>query len=73
MYDIRPPPPDREAITIGDRRRLKVEYIGSMDTEFHGYIDQRISLTDVLYIPGLGLVCIQSTQHPGLTWYCSIL
>ena len=31
MYNARPPPPGRETITIGDRRRIKVEYIGNMD------------------------------------------
>ena len=47
MYDARPPPPGRETITIGDRRRIKVEYIGSMDVIFHGKSDQRITLIDV--------------------------
>ena len=27
MYNARPPPPGRETITIGDRRRIKVKYI----------------------------------------------
>lgn len=54
LYNIRPPPPGREAITVGDRRRIKVEYIGNVDIEFHGYTDVRITQTDVSYIPGLG-------------------
>ena len=54
-YNARPPPPGRETITIGDRRRIKVEYIGSMDVIFHEKTDQRITLTGVAYIPGLKL------------------
>lgn len=30
MYDARPPPPVRKWIMIGNRRRHRVEYIGSM-------------------------------------------
>ena len=51
---VRPPPPGRETITIGDRRRRKVEHIGNMDVIFHGKIGQRITLIDVAYVPGLG-------------------
>ena len=54
MYNVRPPPPGRETITIGDRRRIKVEHIGNMDVISHGTSDQRIPLTDVAYVPGLG-------------------
>lgn len=36
MSDISPPPPSRKAITFGDKRRLRVEYIGSIDIVFHG-------------------------------------
>ena len=54
IYDVRPSPPGRETITIGDRRRIKVEYIGNMDVIFHGKGDQRITLIDVSYVPGLG-------------------
>ena len=43
MYNARPPPPGCETITIGDRRRIKVEYIGNMDVIFHGKSDQRIT------------------------------
>ena len=53
MCTGRPPPPDRETITIGDRRRIKVEYIGNMDVIFHGKSDQRITLIDVAYVPDL--------------------
>ena len=49
---VRPPPPGRETITIGDHRKIKVEYIGNMDVLFHGNIDQRITLIDVAYVPG---------------------
>ena len=54
MYNARLPPPGRETITIGDRRRIKVEYIGNMDVIFHGKSDQRIALIDVAYVPDLG-------------------
>ena len=54
MYNARPPPPGRETITIGDRRRTKVEYIGNMNVIFHGKSDQRITLIDVAYVPDLG-------------------
>ena len=54
MYNARPPPPGRETITIGDRRRIKVEYIGNMDVIFHGKSDQRIALIDVAYVPDIG-------------------
>ena len=54
IYNVRSPPPGRETITIGDRRRIKVEYIGNMDVMFHRKSDQRITLIDVAYVPGLG-------------------
>ena len=55
MYNVRPPPPGRTTITIRDRRRTKVEYIGNMDDViFHGKTDQRLTLIDVAYVPGLG-------------------
>ena len=54
MYNARPPPPDRETITIGDRRRIKVEYIGNMVVIFLEKSDQRITLIDVAYVPDLG-------------------
>ena len=53
MYNVRPPPPGRETITIGDRRRMKLEYMGNMDVIFHGKGDQRITLIDAAYVPGL--------------------
>ena len=43
IYNVRPALPGRETITIGDRRRIKVEYIGNMDVTFHGKSDQRIN------------------------------
>ena len=54
IYNMSPPPPGRETITIGGRRKIKVEYIGNMDVIFHGKTDQRITLIDVVYVPGLG-------------------
>ena len=53
LYNLRPPPPDREIITIGDQREIKVKYIGNMDATFHGQTGKRITLIDVAYIPGL--------------------
>ena len=44
MYNVRPTPPGRETITIGDRRSIKVEYIDDMNVTFHGKSDQRITL-----------------------------
>ena len=54
IYNVRPSPPGRETITIGDRRRSKVNYIKNMDVIFHGKTDQRITLTDVAYVLDLG-------------------
>ncbi|CAN0325994.1 unnamed protein product, partial [Ascophyllum nodosum] len=54
MYNARLRPPGRETITIGDRRRIKVEYVGNMDVIFHGKSGQRITLIDVAYVPDLG-------------------
>ena len=53
MYSARPPPPGRETITIGDHRRIKVEYIVNMYVIFHGKSDQRITLIDAAYVPDL--------------------
>ena len=52
--NVRPPPPGCETITIEDRRKIKVDYIGNMDMIFHGKTDQRITMIDVAYVPGLG-------------------
>ena len=65
MYDIRPPPPGRDAIEIGEKRRLKVEHIGSVDVEFHEYKDVRLTLTDVSYLPCLGAVHAVSRTNQG--------
>ena len=35
-YDLRPRPPSRETITIGDRRKLKAECVGNMDVILTG-------------------------------------
>ena len=68
IYNVRPPPPGREIITIGDHRRIKVEYIGNMDVIFHGKADQRRTLIDVAYVPGLGfnLYSLQAVQRTHL-------
>lgn len=47
------PPPDRESITTGDRRRLRVECVGNVDVVFHEYTDERLTLVDVSYLPSL--------------------
>ena len=39
IYNVTPPPPGRETITIRDRRRIKVEHIGNMGVIFHGKSD----------------------------------
>lgn len=39
MYDISPPPPDPDVITIGDERRYRVEYVDIMDVLFRGFTD----------------------------------
>ena len=68
IYNVRPPPPGRETITIGDRRKIKVEYIGNMDVIFHVKTDQRITLIDVAYVPGLGfnLYSLRALQRTDL-------
>ena len=53
IYNVRPPPPGSETITIGDRRRIKVEYIGNVDMIFQRKSDQRITLIHVAYVQGL--------------------
>ena len=68
MYNARPPPPGRKTITIEDRRRIKVEYIGNMDVIFYGKSDQRITLIDVAYVPYLGfnLYSLRAVQRTHL-------
>ena len=68
MYNARPSPSGRETVTIGDRRRINVEYIGNMDVIFHVKSDQRITLIDVAYVPDLGfnLYSLHAVQRPHL-------
>ena len=54
IYNVSTPPPGRKTIRIGERRKIKVEYIGNMDAVFHGKNYQSITLIDVAYVPGLG-------------------
>ena len=68
LYNLRPPPPGREKIAIGHRKKNKVEHIRNMDVIFHRKTDQRITLIDVAYVPGLGfnlypLHAVQKTHH----------
>ena len=65
LYNLSPPPSGCETITIGDRRNIKVEYIGNM--EFLGQTDQRTTLIDVAYVLSLefnlySLHAVQKTQ-----------
>ena len=55
LHDLRPPPPGRETVTIGDRRKLKIECVGNIYVIFHGFTDQKITLIDGSYVPGLEL------------------
>ena len=74
MYDIRPPSPGREAITVGDKRRLKVKYVGSVDIDFHGFTDVRLTLNGVSYIPGLGfnLYSVHAASRTNLVIFDSL-
>ena len=54
MYDIRSPPPGREAIVIGHGRRLRGLCVGSVDVIFYGHTEVRYTLFYVSYVPGLG-------------------
>ena len=69
IYNVSPPPAGRETITIRDRRRIKVEDIGNMNVIFHGKSDQRITLIDGAYVPGLGvsLYSLHAVQRTHLT------
>ena len=58
MYNIRPPPPGREAIMVRDGRRLQVECVGSIDMIFHGHTDVHHTLFDVSYVPDLGFILL---------------
>lgn len=68
MYDIRSPPPGREAITTGNKRRLRVEYVGTVDDVFREYMDERCALVDVSYVLGLGfnLYSLNSVQRTNI-------
>ena len=54
LYNVRSPTPGRKTITIGDRRKVKAEYIGNMDVVFHGQTDERITLIDIANVSGIG-------------------
>ena len=68
LYNLRPPAPDRETITIEDRPKIKIESIGNMDVISHGQTDKRITLIDVVYVPGLGfnLYSLHAVQNTHL-------
>ena len=54
LDNFRLPPLGRKTITIEDRRKIEVEYVGNMDVIFNGQTDKRITSIDVAYVPGLG-------------------
>lgn len=64
VYGLEPPPPGRKLITIGDRRMVRIEYVGDIGVLVYGYTDERITLVDVSYIPGLAFntYSIQAVQ-----------
>lgn len=47
-------PHGRETTIIGDGRRSRVECVESIDVIFHGHTDERHTLFDVPFVPGLG-------------------
>ena len=53
LYALRFPPPGLKTITIGNRRKIKLECVGNVDVISHGFKDERITLIDVSYVPGL--------------------
>ena len=68
LYNLRPSPPGRETITVEDRQKIQLDYIGNMDVILHGKTDQRITLIDVGYVSSLGYYlyspyAVQRTQQ----------
>ena len=54
MYDIRPPPPHRSRIILGDGSIKKVQLIGKIDRVYHSRTDSPVTLYDVSFVPNLG-------------------
>lgn len=54
IYYIRSPPLGREAIVVGDGRKLRLECVGSVDVVFHGQKYATLHV-DVSYVPGLSI------------------
>ena len=63
IYNVRPPPRGCGTITIADRWKTKVENIGNMDVYFDGNNNQRITLIDVAYVPGLRFKTVLVTRR----------
>ena len=53
MYCMRPPPPGQQEVITSDGTRIRVECVGNIDVVFHGRSDEKITLCDVSYVPGL--------------------
>lgn len=52
-YSLRPPPHCRKLMAIGNRPKLRANYVGNVNAGFHGYKDERITLVVVSYVPCL--------------------
>ena len=53
MYCMRPPPSGQQEVITSDGTRVRVECVGNIDVVFHGRSDEKITLCDVSYVPGL--------------------
>lgn len=65
MYDLRPPPPGRESITIGYVRKLRVEYLGNIDMVFsrvYGTSGSRSSMFCMSRVLVLTYTAVQRTH-----------
>ena len=53
VYNKRRPLPGEAFLLIGNGRKLKVEWFGSLDVVFHCKDDVRVTLENVAVVPGL--------------------
>ena len=56
MYDCVPPTAENSTVLIGDLTPSSVECYGKLDLVFHCESDMRLTLTNVAFIPGLGVI-----------------
>ena len=58
----------------GIKQHFQVEYVGSVDIDFHGCPAVCLTLTDVSYIPGLGfnLYSVHATSRTNLVIFDSL-